>query len=233
MIIKKKRKTENTPEKEQIQQQQEVVETNSDEEILSQFSIDNIKFEQRAERRQGSRRRGYRRIDDRNLISRAQEEAISIKEIAAKEGHKLGIEAAKVDIQRLQTSINEFFTYKDEVYNQISSGILDISVEIAKKIINKELETDNEALISIIVNALSVNAKNENRITIKVMPEDVDSVKDNIPEILSNAQFEAKIIVVPDNKITMGGAILETNNGVVDATIETQLEIIKEAFKKI
>ena len=43
------------------------------------FDIENIDFNQREERRRGTRRRGYRRIDDRNLVSRAQIEAVSIK----------------------------------------------------------------------------------------------------------------------------------------------------------
>ena len=46
------------------------------------FDIENIDFNQRQERRRGSRRRGYRRIDDRNLVSRAQEEAETIKKSA-------------------------------------------------------------------------------------------------------------------------------------------------------
>ncbi len=232
MIIKKKRK-EPIGDQAQVQQNQAVVEQNNDDEIFSQISIDNIKFEQRQERRQGNRRRGYRRIDDRNLISRAQEEAISIKEMAAREGHKLGIESAKADIQSLKASIEEFFTYKQTVCEELSGGILDISVEIAKKILNTELEVNEQALLNIINSALSSNMKGENRILIKVMPSDVESVRENLPEILSNMQFEAKIIVVPDDSIKLGGAIIETSNGIVDATIETQLEIIQEAFKKI
>ena len=232
MIIKKKRK-EQIEEKDIVQQKAEVVEQNIDDEIFSQISIDNIKFEQRQERRQGNRRRGYRRIDDRNLISRAQEEAISIKEIAAKEGHKMGIEAAKLDIQKLNEAIDGFFTYKETVYTELSNGILDIAVEIAKKILNTELETNEQALLGIINNALATNVKGENRIIIKVMPSDVDNVKENLPELLSNMQYDSKIIVVPDDNIKLGGAIIETTNGIVDATIETQLSIIQEAFKKI
>lgn len=233
MIIKKKRSLETQVEEQVNQQKTEVVDSATDDEIFSQISIDNIKFDQRQERRQGSRRRGYRRIDDRNLISRAQEEAISIKEMAAKEGHKIGIESAKEDIIKLKEVIEEFFTYKHEVYKELAGGILDISLEIAKKIINTELDTNETALLNIINNVLVNSAKGENRIVIKVMSSDVDSVKENLPTILSNTQFEAKIIVIADDNIKLGGAIIETNNGIIDATIETQLELIQEAFTKI
>ena len=48
------------------------------------LSLDNITFEQREERREGSRRRGYRRTQDRNIVSRAKKDAQSIKEVAKK-----------------------------------------------------------------------------------------------------------------------------------------------------
>ena len=50
-------------------------------------NFEDIVFNSRQERRQGSRRRGYRRVDDRNTVSRAQEEANSIREQAVIEGH--------------------------------------------------------------------------------------------------------------------------------------------------
>ncbi len=233
MIIKKKRNQDSQNIPEQPQSKQDTTEESADDEIFSKINIDNINFDQRAERRQGSRRRGYRRIDDRNLVSRAQEEAISIKEMAAKEGHKIGIEAAKGDIENLRAAIDEFFSYKHKVYEELSSGVLDVSLEIAKKILNSELETNNEALLNIINEVLNNHAKGENRITIKVMPNNVEFVREHVPDILSNTQFEAKIVVVSDDSIKLGGVIVETSNGVVDASIETQLSVIQEAFKKI
>ncbi|MDD3237630.1 MAG: flagellar assembly protein FliH [Candidatus Gastranaerophilales bacterium] len=236
MIIKRKRNIEKKIDKQEVtptEVEKTKVEPPVEEDILAKFSIDNINFEQRAERRQGSRRRGYRRIDDRNLISRAQEEAISIKEIATKDGRLAGIESAKEDLARLNSSIDEFFAYKDKVYEELTSGIFDISVEIAKKILNNELKTNDEAILNIIQGILDDNAKGENRITIKVMPDDVDNVKENLPDKLADSKYDVKINVVPDADISMGGAIIETSNGIIDATIESQIQIIQEAFKKI
>ena len=110
MIIKKKKLTaQNTDEQSQVNQvpQQDVsapkeVQPLQKEEKIDIFSLDNIDFSQRQERRRGDRRRGYRRIDDRNLISRAQEEADSIRETAAKEGYKAGLEQAEYEISLLR-----------------------------------------------------------------------------------------------------------------------------------
>ena len=88
MIIKKKRKISVDEGVEQLvpNQSREEVDSEQNEKDIDLFDLDNIDFKQRQERRKGDRRRGFRRIDDRNLISRAKEEANSIREAAAKEG---------------------------------------------------------------------------------------------------------------------------------------------------
>ena len=109
-----------------IRDEPQEIEQEDSTDIFAGFDFDKIDFNQRAERRRGDRRRGYRRIDDRNLISRAQQEAIDIKEQASKEGYEKGIEAANSAVEELRNSIIGFFEYKEELYNQISEDILDI-----------------------------------------------------------------------------------------------------------
>lgn len=213
------------------------VDSNKTEEVPQKINndfdlmIENIKFEPREERREGSRRRGYRRSQDRKLVSRAQEEAVSIKEAAKQEGYKEGIDKAEKDIELLKSNFEEFYNYKDEVYEKVSECILDISLEIARKIINKEVQVDKEATLSIIKGAVEEINKTENKIVLKVMPKDVQIVKDRVPEIFKSDYFEAKISVVPDANIKDGGVIIETSNGLIDASIETQVAIIEKAFK--
>lgn len=196
------------------------------------LSLDNINFEQRQERREGTRRRGYRRIQDRNIVSRAQEDALSIKEVAKQDGYKEGIENANKEIAELRGKFAEFYGYKDEIFNKVSDCIYDISIEIAKKILNKELETDKNSIISIIKKAVEEINPIENKIVLKVMPKDVEIVKNKLPEIFSENGFEAAISVVPDKNIADGGVIVETSNGIIDATIQTQLAIMEKALCK-
>lgn len=201
--------------------------------IFAGFNFDEIDFNQRAERRRGDRRRGYRRIDDRNLISRAQQEAIMIKEEATKEGFEKGLEEAYAAVNDLKDSLQEFFEYKEQLYNEISGDILDIAIKVAEKIIKKEVQTDKSVLEAIVNDALKSLAKDENKIILKVNPTDVEYTKEIVPKLLSSGQFEAKIYVNGDKEIDEGSAIIETSNGIIDANIETQLDLIKEAFKQI
>jgi flagellar assembly protein FliH len=195
------------------------------------FDIENIDFTQRQERRRGSRRRGYRRIDDRNLVSRAQEESESIKKSAFEEGYRLGLEKAQVDIDKFKNELVNFMNAKQDVFEYIAPDILEISVNIAKTIIKKELEADPQVLINTIVDVLKTVSKSEPKVTIKVRPQSVQFIKDTIPNITYQYGIESKINIIADPSIEEGGCVLQTNNGIVDASIDTQIEIIKKALE--
>ena len=206
---------------------------NEKEPEVDLFDIENVDFTQRNERRRGSRRRGYRRIDDRNLVSRAQEESENIKKSAFEEGYRLGLEKASNDIQNFKEEFAKFMNARNDVFEYIAPDILEISVDIAKTIIKKELETDPQVLINTIIDVLRAVSKNEPKITIKVHPQSVHFVKDTIPNITYQYGIESKINILSDPSIEEGGCVLQTNNGIVDASIDTQIEIIKKALEGI
>ena len=232
MIIKKNagKKAEDIVVENPVEKEPEV---KVEEEKIDLFNLDNIDFKQRQERRRGDRRRGFRRIDDRNLISRAREEAQSIKEAAAKEGYQEGLEQAKADILDVKNAITAFFFFFQAVFDYIAPDILEISVEIAQKIIKKELQQDPNAILDNILALLKTLSKEETKITLRVNPAQVSLLKSEVPSLLNEAGLDAKVLVVPDETIMEGGCVVTTNNGVIDATIETQLAVISEALREI
>lgn len=215
----------------EIDEQNDLQTTSVDEsETIDLFDIETIDFTQRQERRRGSRRRGYRRIDDRNLVSRAHEESENIKKSAFEEGYRLGLEKSNSDIENFKQELTKFMSARKEVFEYIAPDILEISVNIAKTIIKKEIESDPQVLINIIVDVLKSISKNESKITIRVRPQSVQIIKDIIPNITYEYGIESKINIIADPSIEEGGCVFQTNNGIVDASIDTQLEIIKKAL---
>lgn len=231
MIIKKKIQKP----AEVIEEKPAVIESKKqvDEDKIDLFNLDNIDFKQRQERRRGDRRRGFRRIDDRNLISRAREEAQTIKESAAKEGYQAGLEQASEDISEVKNAITAFLSAKQEVFEYIAPDILEISVDIAKKIIKREIQQDPSLILNNILEILKGLSKEETKITLRVNPQQVALLKTELPELMSTAGLDAKVLVVPDEELMEGGCMVTTTNGVIDATIETQLSVISEALKEI
>ena len=214
---------------------EEVVEPTKSQDVeeIDLFNLDNIDFKQRQERRRGDRRRGFRRGDDRNLISRAREEAENIREAASKEGYEYGVLQAKDDIEQMRETLKEFISAPQEVFEYIAPDILQISLDIAEKIIKTEVTQNPQVVLDKIVEILKTLSKEEPKITIRVNPTQVNIAKEGLPDIMASAGIETKIVVLPDESITEGGCVVTTNNGVIDASIESQLAIVKEALKEI
>lgn len=232
MIIKK-----NNPKKEEVVEEvnelpEEQV-NEGDSYKIDLFDLDNIDFKQRFERRRGDRRRGFRRVDDRNLISRAREEATTIREAAAKEGYAEGIARADSDVEVLRAEISKFYGLEQAVFDKIAPEILGISIDIAKKIIKTEVQQNPDLILANIKDCLKDLSKEEKKLMLKINPSDVANVKQNIPTILENAGFDVKIMVVPDPSMMQGGGVIQTTNGIIDISIDTQIDVITKALREI
>lgn len=189
-----------------------------------------LEFKERYERRRGERRRGFRRIDERALVSRAQEEARTIREVAAREGYKNGLLEAENEISMLKDTLSQIVSARKEAYEEMSGHILEIALEVAKKIIKKEVSLSNDVLKSVLAEVFNELGSNEEKITVKVNPEDVEFAKASIPEILADSPIDAKIIVTSDELVEKGSCTVVASNGVIDANFTTQLSIIQNAF---
>ena len=84
-----------------------------------------------------------------------------------------------------------------------------------------------------ITEILKTLPKEEPKVTIRVNPMQVSLAKQAIPEMLEAAGLETKIVILQDETLTEGGCVVTTNNGVIDATIESQIAIVKEALKEV
>jgi len=206
---------------------------NANPEDIDLFNLDNIDFTQRQERRRGDRRRGFRRVDDRNLVSRAREEADAIRESALKEGYQAGLQQAEEDLNELKLAIGQFMGAPEQVYGFIAPDILEISVDIAQKIIKKEVEQDPQVVFNTIVDVLKTLSRDETKVTLQVNPAEANEVKQAVPELLNLAGINTKVIVLPDEQVMEGGCLVTTDNGVVDATIETRVNLVIEALREL
>jgi len=190
----------------------------------------NPKIKERQERRRGDRRRGYRRIDDRNIISRAQEEANTIRELASKEGFEHSANIYKEEIEKLNQAINDLLTAKETVMRQAIPDIAVLAVKAAEKIIKKQVEIDDKVILSLVSEVIKSVSRDETEIIVKTNKKDVQIVKENLPEIYPHND-KTKITVLPEDGVERGSCIVETKNGLIDATFSTQLKMLEKAIK--
>lgn len=197
---------------------------------FEKIDISVIEFKERVERRRGDRRRGYRRIDERSLVTRAQQEAHTIKELAAREGYKNGFEESQKQLEAIKDDLFEFLSMKDKMYDEFYSHIMEIALEIAKKIIKQETNMSNEILKNIFASVMDEMNCDVQRIEIKVNSSDVEFANVSLPEIVKEKGLNIRVIITADDTVEKGSCIVLANNGVIDANFSTQLAVLQNTF---
>ena len=222
MIIKRKNQNQSIPSKPTEEKKPEVVKPHES------MKLTKPTIRERQERRRGDRRRGYRRIDDRNIISRAQEEANTIRRTASEEGFEYSVNFYKQEIENLNHAINELLSAKEKVMQEALPDIAVIALKAAEKILKKQVELDDKVILNIVSEIIQSIGRDETEIIIKTHAKDMQIVRENLPDLYYNDK--TKIIVQTDEEVERGSCIMETRNGIVDARFSTQLQIMEKAL---
>ncbi len=159
---------------------------------------------------------------DRYKIEAAKEVEI-IREKALQEGFQTGYEKWLEAIHQLEEEIQK-------VRGQVEKQIVPIAIKAAQKVVARELETHPEAILDIVRGHLKSVAQHK-RFTIYVSREEfdiLDKARNQLKEKLE--LLEAFSVRVRDD-LQKGDVVIETEAGIVNATIENQWARIERAFQ--
>lgn len=118
---------------------------------------------------------------------------------------------------------------KDELYRKIENDVVDISVMIARKIIGSAAEQDRELVVNIAKEAIK-RASDREVLRIRVAPVDYDTLNKKRSELLQCIDGIKSLIFEADESVQPGGCLIETNQGDIDARIDSQIKVIKGAL---
>ena len=153
-----------------------------------------------------------------------EEECEQLKEQAQKEGFQEGLE-------QFNAHVIHFDALGKALKMEMQKQVLPLALRSAKKIVAKELELHPDTIVEIVLQAIAPVVQNY-RFTIYVNKEDKDileSQKLRIKEILEHLQV-LKIQERAD--IERGGCVIETESGIINATVENQWRALEAAFEK-
>ena len=127
-------------------------------------------------------------------------------------------------VRRLvQAMLSGFARQRRELLADLQPYVVRISVEIARRILRRELRTDPGMITRIAESALEQVGAAAN-VRVRVHPLDAQVLEQSMMEIVSAPDEAAAIEVVPDAAIEQGGCVVESARGIVDARLRTQFE---------
>ena len=103
-----------------------------------------------------------------------------------------------------------------------------MALRIAEKVLRRKLETEPDALLPMVDEALrSLSAQHQSRVVLRAHPDDRAVLELRRQHWLDRNPGIASLQVVADESFRRGGCRIESDFGMVDATIDTQLRVIE------
>jgi flagellar assembly protein FliH len=155
----------------------------------------------------------------------------SAYENGLRQGEKSGMAAAERKIEEISRrhadSILEIGRLKSSLYAQVEHEVAKLAIEVAKKIVHREIQADPEIIQTLVHVALS-HVTEKTSVRVHVHPVDYDLIVKRQNEL---SQAESKNInLTPDKSIERGGCLIETDCGDIDARLEEKFCEVERAF---
>ena len=168
------------------------------------------------------------------LVERARENAAQIIE-EAKQAYEQEKERGYQD-GMMQSRLEQSEQMLKMVDRSISY-LADVEVSLAEILmtaVNKIIDGyDDRALTVGLIKSGLQHVRNERQVTVRVPPSHYSYVKEQVADILSGYKGVGLLNPVSDPRLKAGSCILESKIGVVDASIDIQLEALRKRFGKL
>lgn len=155
-------------------------------------------------------------------LEKAAQEAYEVKR---QEGYQDGLEEGK--LEHAEKMMETIFS-SVEFIEGIEHTVVNVVNQSIRKIIG-DME-DKERIVAIVRNALNV-VRGQQKVTVRVSPADEAAVLEAMAAMTSNSTGNAFLTVVSDARLERDSCILESELGVVDASLSTQLKALEKAFQ--
>lgn len=164
----------------------------------------------------------------------------NVHEEASSAGHLAGYEAGKQQayeeesnaVGQARTVLESAFAEKQRIVAEAEPFLVELSIEVAKKVIAAELAQAPEKVLEIVKRVMS-RSRVHGHITVCVNHKHFDFVQEHRAQLLELLDGQAELSIYPDYTVQDDGCVIRTPLGSVDARIDTQLTEIRQALLEI
>lgn len=122
-------------------------------------------------------------------------------------------------------------TLRETILKNSVGEIQDLVLAIAEKIIRHSVQEQNDTIIDTVEEAIHKAVRSE-EFQIYVNPDDYEVVDAKSKELVAELNGLNSIIVKKDRSVERGGCRIESDNCTVDATVASQLEIVRDQLRQ-
>ena len=159
--------------------------------------------------------------------ARIREEAKAAYEAEKQRGYDKGLQDGKMEIamQKLE-QVDQSVTFMESVEEKMAAVVMKALKSCVVEIGDKEM------VVNIVRKTMNAVIRTQRHVTLKVAPEMVAVVKERVSALRVDYPTVETFDVVEDPRLKGPACILETEAGVADASVETQLAAIERSLKR-
>lgn len=163
------------------------------------------------------------------IIQQARKQAEQLQREAYEQGFAQGLKDGRREgekslasvIQNFMELISALETQKRHLYGQCEQEILQLTLLVARKIIDRELSLRPELICQVIQTASKYLSETE-EVRLRLNPQDHHWLESHQEVRNPELSFLPHILLIPDNQVSPGGLILENQAGEIDLTLESR-----------
>lgn len=174
-----------------------------------------------------------------SALDKAEREGIKIKEIARQEGHKEGFAEGKAEaldkyskyVDAAGDLLSEINSRKEAYYISHEEELKQTVFAVAEKVVHAELKASPNVIDNILADAAK-NFRNSDYIKIILKEEDMTERFRTDEKLINKIiPFIPEIEIVFDEDSEDGTIVLDNGSEIVDASVPTQLDFLKEILQ--
>ena len=153
------------------------------------------------------------------------------KEQGYREGYEAGFNQGQAEYEERISSLESVIAAANGALEQGIEGAEDAAVEIVFEAVCKILGAalaDRDGVASVVRRVIDL-AKDREKLVIRVSPSDFNLLKDEKTGLMRDVTL-ANGALMPDERVVLGGCLLETTGGNLDGRLEIQLDQFREAL---
>jgi flagellar biosynthesis/type III secretory pathway protein FliH len=149
------------------------------------------------------------------LVDDARQEVTEWVKRAGSEGQEEGF--AQAEHMR-----DEIRGLEGRMIAEVEGEVVRTSLKIAEELLSTEIAKRDDAIVELVLAALQ-NVTGAREVYLRVNPQHVGILRKMKPRLVDALAMVKDVDVREDRKVKPGGVLIQTESGVIDATLETQL----------
>lgn len=162
--------------------------------------------------------------DARALLEETEREVAAMITQAAADGEREGAEQAA-------HMRDEIAGLEARMLKEVEGEVVKAALRVARDLATAELQTREDAVVDVAATALAA-AKTARDINLRTSPRDAPILRQHKQRLVAVLTRAKDLEIREDKRVRPGGVLIETEAGVVDAQLDTQLEELEAALTR-